>query len=92
MPTLNYSLYDGQQMAEMMYRRDMLLQERQGILDKARRLEERHGPAKLREGKTAAEWRAVANGPELTAKIAAAEEACRTRFAEWLVSTYPATE
>ena len=92
MPTLRFDLGDSQKIAEMMYRRDMLIAERQGILDKARRLEERHGPDKLREGKTAAQWREVADGPELTAKIAAAEEACRARFAEWLVSTYPATE
>lgn len=86
MPTLNYGLNDGQKMAELMYRRDMMIQERQSILDKAARLEKR--------GKTtaAAEWRELANDPERTAKIAAAEEACKARFAEWLISTYPATE
>ncbi len=92
MPTLDYHLRDGQRLAELMYRRDELISKRQACLDYAGRLERRGNPNRMLHGKTAAEWRAVADGPELAAEIAAAEEACRARFAEWLVSTYPATE
>lgn len=91
MPTLRFDLDDSQRFAAMMYRRDQLVMRRQHALDHATRLE-RRGPGATRFGKTAAEWRAYAESPEVTSEIAAAEEACRARFAEWLVSTYPVAE
>ena len=91
MPVLRFDLGDSQNFAEMMYRRDQLVMQRQHALDHATRLE-RRSPSMTRFGKTAAEWRAYAESPEVTAEIDAAEKACRSRFAEWLVSTYPAAE
>jgi len=91
MPVLRFDLDDSQRFADLMRRRDQLVMQRQHALDHATRLE-RRSPSATRFGKTAAEWRAYAESPEVTAEIDAAEEACRSRFAEWLVSTYPAAE
>lgn len=89
MPTLKFDLDDSQQFATMMYRRDQLVMQRQHALDHAARLE-RRSPDATRFGKTAAEWRDYAESQ--CAVIAAAEQECRARFEEWIVSTYPAAE